>query len=93
MSDKSRGFTEAAVEGVKAVAPGLTLANILKDVGSEMKQMAAHGAHELAAALFNNGSGFVMYPRGTREDPEHGLAAEAQKPQQEAQQERGGRSL
>jgi hypothetical protein len=36
-------------------------------MGSELKQMGAHGSHELAAALFN-GSAFVMYPRGTRED-------------------------
>jgi len=32
-----------------------------------MRQMGAHGAHELAAALFNGGA-FVMYPRGSRED-------------------------
>jgi len=75
---KTMGAIEAAVEGVKeavkAIAPGLTLKDILQDVGAELKQMGAHGAHELAAAIFN-GSAFVMYPRGTHEDPKHGLEA------------------
>lgn len=38
-----------------------------RDIGSELKHMASHGSHELAATLFN-GSAFVMYPRGTHED-------------------------
>jgi len=68
----------------------------LKDAPQEMwdqtKHMGAHGAHELAAALFN-GSAFVMYPRATHErqrveDPQHDLPAEAQK-----QQERGGMEM
>jgi len=53
------------------------------------------GAHELAAALFN-GSGFVMYPRGGRDDhlqaPEHGLDNKAME-QPNQQQERGGMSM
>jgi hypothetical protein len=41
------------------------------EMGVELRQMAAHGSHEVAATLFN-GSAFVMYPRGTREDPQVG---------------------
>lgn len=37
------------------------------EMGSELKQMAAHGSHELAATIFN-GSAFVMYPRGSHDD-------------------------
>ena len=53
------------------------------ECGRELKQMGAHGAHEASACLFN-GSAFVMYPRGSHDDPQHGLPQEAQK-----QQERG----
>jgi len=68
------------------LAPGLD--NAAAEIGAEFRQMGAHGAHELAAALFN-GSPFVMYPRGTKDDhgvhgPEHGLdAKEMEQPQQE----------
>jgi hypothetical protein len=68
---------------------------------AELKQMAGHGAHELAAALFN-GSAFVMYPRGTADDhgvhgpetpghaqPDPGLGPDAP----DRQHDRGGRSL
>jgi hypothetical protein len=78
------GPVETAVEGlkeaVKAFAPGLTFKDILQDVGAELKQMGAHGAHELAAALFT-GNSFVMYPRGHHDDPQHGLPPEANKEQ------------
>ena len=45
-----------------------SLSNAPAQVGAELRQQAAHGAHELAAALFN-GQGFVMYPRGGKDDP------------------------
>jgi len=45
------------------------LNDILNDVGTELKQMGTHGAHELAAALFN-GSAYVMYPRGSHDGNE-----------------------
>jgi hypothetical protein len=92
---QSIGALEAVREGVKEFINGMYPG--LKDAGqeikTELKQMAAHGAHELAAALFN-GSGFVMYPRGTRDDhgkdgPEQSQA-QGQEPQQ---QERGGRTM
>jgi hypothetical protein len=90
---KAMGAIEAAVEGVreavKAYAPGLTLANILHDIGSELKQQAAHGSHELVSVLFR-GDAFVMYPRTNQaEGPDHGLPQETQ--QQE--QSRGGREM
>ncbi len=52
-------------------------------MGSELKQMAAHGSHELAATIFT-GSAFVMYPRGSHDDPsvDHG-------PPQQTQNEQG----
>jgi hypothetical protein len=66
----SMGFIEAATEGVKlsvkAFAPGLTLGNIFGDIGHELKEQLAHGAHEAAAVLFN-GSAFVMYPHAGQE--------------------------
>ena len=102
---KSTGPLEAVKEAFQAVAPGLSLDKIVGDVGHEMKQQVAFGAHELAAALFN-GSGFVMYPRGTRDDhgkdghgvhgpeQEQGEQSFVEKLQQEGQQqERGGREM
>jgi hypothetical protein len=82
------GFLEAAVEGVKeftrAMYPGLSLDKILSDVVAEGKQLAAHGAHEIAAALFSTtGSAFVMYPRGTREDQPKREEEDRQKEQNE----------
>jgi hypothetical protein len=80
---------KAAAQTVKAVAPGLSPSKIANDIGKEVKGMVAHGAHEMAAALFNN-SAFVMYPRGGKEDPK----PEVQKPEVQKegqQQERGGR--
>lgn len=38
------------------------------EIGGELRQMGAHGSHELAAALFN-GSPFVMYQKGSHDDP------------------------
>jgi hypothetical protein len=43
------------------------LARGVSEIGAEVKHQVAFGSHELAATLFN-GSAFVMYPRGTRED-------------------------
>jgi hypothetical protein len=102
---KPMGALEAVKEAFQAVAPGLSLDKIMGDVGHELKQQVAFGAHELAAALFN-GSGFIMYPRGSRDDhgkdghgvhgPEQGLGEQSfvEKLHQEGQQqERGGREI
>jgi len=83
---------EAVKEGAQLVASRLSLSTILGEVGKELKEQAKHGAHELAAALFN-GSAFVMYPRqGKGDQPQHGLAQEAQQEQQQ-EQGRNGREM
>ncbi len=56
---------------------GEQLARAVSEIGAELKQMGAHGSHELAAALFND-SAFVLYPRGHHENPNHGLPEQAQ---------------
>ena len=56
--------------------------------GNFTKHMVAHGAHEVAAALFN-GQGFVMYPRGTREDPAPAQQHAVPEQKQEQKQDRG----
>jgi hypothetical protein len=78
---------ESIKEGVQAAAPGLSLSKILGDIGAELKNQAAHGSHEMAAALFR-GDAFVMYPRTNQADgPDHGL------PDTQQEQSRGGREL
>src|SRR5438552_484374 len=102
---KPMGALEAVKEAFQSIASGLSWDKIAGDVGHEMKQQVAFGAHELAAALFN-GSGFVMYPRGTRDDhgkdghgvhgpeQEQGEQSSVEKLHQEGQQqERGGREM
>ena len=68
----SMGPVEASMEGIKAVAPGLSWEKITREIGEELKHQLSQGAHEVAAALFN-GSAFVMYPRQGHDDqqPEH----------------------
>jgi len=92
---KSMGNLEALKEAYQAMTPGLDGQKIVQDLGREFMQQGAAGAHELAAALFN-GSGFVMYPRGSRDDHGvHGPLQEEPTPQheQQQQQERGGHEL
>jgi hypothetical protein len=82
-------------EAVQSNFPGLDGQKMGQDLGNEIVQQTQAGAHELAAALFN-GSAFVMYPRGTRDDHGvHGPEKEQPTPPQQRQpeQERGGREL
>jgi len=51
-------------------------------VVDEAAHQVAQGAHELSAALYS-GSAFVMYGRGTRDDPQ------VNPPQQEQSQDMG----
>jgi len=90
---KQRGFVEVLQEKLAEMAPSVKGA--VAEIGAELKQMGSHGAHELAAALFN-GSGFVMYPRGTRDD--HGVhgheaGREEAAARESVEQERGGREM
>ena len=82
------GALEAVREGFQAVAPGLSLRKIFGDIKNELTEQLKHGSHELSAALFN-GSPFVMYARGGRDNEQHQGSPEVQ--QQE--QERGGREM
>jgi hypothetical protein len=84
----SMGAFAAIKEAVLAVAPGLK--NIGKDLKEEATYQLGAGAHELAAALYN-GSAFVMYPRGTRDDDQHRNGPE--QGQQHEQQLEQGRSM
>src|SRR5262249_16168983 len=99
---QSMGAMEAVKEAFKEVrdvmAPGLTWDKFSSDLVNEVKQQVAHGAHELAAAIFN-GNAFVMYPRNSGKDDVHGpeqspqQAQDGQEMQQEAptqQVQRGG---
>jgi len=82
------GKLETLLEGILTAAPGLK--NILSEIGAELTQKGAHGAHEAAAVLFN-GASFVMYQRGAEhvEDPQHGLPPEAQMEQGRQEQSQG----
>ena len=87
--DQQIGVVEAVKEGIQAVAPGLSLREIFSDIKAEMKDQLAHGSHELAAALFN-GSPFVMYARGGRDDNE----PQPGSPEvQQQERDRGGREM
>jgi hypothetical protein len=95
------GAIEAAWEGVKEFTNGMYpgLKNLIPEAKDQLLHMGAMGAHELAAALFN-GNGFVMYPRGTKDDHMQAPGQDQQQPAQQQgvdpptqQQERGGRTM
>jgi hypothetical protein len=91
--EKPMGAIEAIKEGIQAIAPGLSLSNILSDIGSELGRLGVQGQMEAASALFN-GSAFVPYGPGqyTPSEPDHGLPIEAMK-QPEVEQSRGGMEM
>jgi len=81
------GQEPSLVESIQTIAPGLSLSKILGDIGEELTQQAAAGAHEMASALFR-GDAFVMYPRTNQaEEPDHGL------PETQQEQSRDGREM
>jgi hypothetical protein len=96
--DQQIGAVEAVKEGIQAVAPGLSLRAIFSDLKAEMTEQLAHGAHELAAALFN-GSPFVMYGRGGHDqEPQNGSPEVQQQERdrgeiQQQERDRGGREM
>ena len=53
MKAEPMGAIEAIKEGVQAIAPGLSLSNILSDIGSELGRLGVQGQMEMASALFN----------------------------------------
>jgi hypothetical protein len=82
---QSKGAMQAVMEGVRAVAPGLTLGNILSDIGSELGRLGVQGQAEVAGLLFGN-SAYVPYGRG-QNPADKGRDAE------DRQQERGGMEM
>jgi hypothetical protein len=97
MSKNTREFFEQVkageqpglVEKIKEhLSERLSPSTILGEVWAEVKQQAAHGAHELAAALFNQNA-FVLYPRQPdHDDPQQGHGQEMQH-----DHDRGGREM
>ena len=90
------GAIEAVTQGIQAIAPGLSLSNILSDIGSELGRLGVQGQMEMASALFN-GNAFVPYGPGQYtptpdQSPDHGLPIEAMK-QPEIEQSRGGMEM
>lgn len=69
MSDERAGI----IDLVLAVAPGLSLKTIFADVADELGHLGRQGAHELAAAMLRDHSGFILYPREGREAEAHGV--------------------
>jgi hypothetical protein len=91
-SGQSMGAMQAVREGisigVKAFAPGLTLGNILSDIGSELGRLGVQGQAEVAGLLFGN-SAYVPYGRG-QNPADKGIDGEERK---EQSQERGGMEM
>ncbi len=93
MSKQTKEFFEQLKAGeqpglLERMKERLSPSTILGEVGAELKQQAAHGAHELAAALFNQNA-FVLYPRQPdHDDPQQGHGQEMQQ-----EHERGGREM
>jgi hypothetical protein len=75
-----------------------SLSNAPAQIGAELKHQVGQGSHELAAALFN-GSGFVMYPRGTGKDdlalqgPQHEEQLAKEGPEQQQNTGRSGMGM
>ena len=86
------GALEAVKEGFQAVAPGLSLRKIFGDIKNELTEQLKHGSHELSAALFN-GSPFVMYARGGRDNEQQNEQQQGSPEVQQQEQERGGREI
>ena len=63
MAGEPKGAMQAATDGIRAVAPGLSLSNILSDIGSELERLGVQGQAEVAGLLFGN-SAYVPYGRG-----------------------------
>jgi hypothetical protein len=89
---KSMGVMEAAKEGVQVIAPGLSLSNILSDIGSELGRLGVQGQAELASALFTSNA-YVPYGRGQNPIDKGIEGEEMQKKHEEQSREMGGREM
>jgi hypothetical protein len=101
--EKSMGGLEAAALGIKEGVGAFVKGAMDAVYSDSVQHFVEHGSHELASALFGQGqaTGFVMYPRGDKDDHGqdghgvHGKDEPAQEapsmegPQQEQQRSRG----
>jgi hypothetical protein len=83
--EQSIGLMEIVKETFQAITPGLSLSKILNDVGKELKELGAQGAHELASALYRNDA-FVMYPRAGQEQDNSQQAEQIQQKEVEGRE-------
>lgn len=92
----ARDFFEVMKETVNALAPGLK--NFGPEIKVELSRLGTQGAMEMAQALFN-GAAFTPYgpgqytPTPDKGTPEHGVHGATPQPEQEREQERGGREM
>lgn len=82
LSGEPKGAMQTAMEGIRAVAPGLSLSSILSDVGSELGRLGVQGSAELASALFSSNS-YVPYGRG-QNPADKGLEGEERKQEEQS---------
>ena len=83
MGGEPKGAMQAAMEGIKAVAPGLSLSNILSDIGSELGRLGVQGSAEVAGFLFGGNSSYVPYGRG-QNPADKGLEGEERKQEEQS---------
>ena len=89
MADRS--FVDVMKENLVKIAPGVK--NFGPEVGEELKRLGRQGSMELANTLFN-GSAFVPYgPGAYGEEPKLDNGGKEAEPEQQQEQERGGRDL
>lgn len=66
MSKAFKDLMKEENSGSSILPPGLSLSKILNDIGKELKDQGAQGAHELASVLYR-GDAFVLYPKNSQE--------------------------
>jgi hypothetical protein len=71
LSEESLGqkFMEAIKGGLGAVVEGVGKAYDLAQSSPVVNDMANHGRTEIAAALFHDANAYVMYQRGSHDQP------------------------
>jgi len=94
---RSMGATQALTQGLKEGLSAYVRGLVDVVYSPEMKQFAAHGAHEIYAGLFM-GHGAVMYPRTANAKDDHGIhgpnpGLENKGLEHERHLERGGRGM
>ncbi|HEX4132896.1 MAG TPA: hypothetical protein VHZ24_22880 [Pirellulales bacterium] len=88
MSKTFKQILQQVGEGISQAAPGLSLENILSDVGAELSRLEQQGRSEVASALYTT-NGFVLYGPGQDISKHHENAVEAPQQTQIEEQSRG----